>query len=226
MLAQQIETATRTASLSQLDHLAKQAWSAWGEGHLSDTQAEAVASGIEARRRDIRHRTYASPASRSRATLSPSKPPSSPDRRKSIARRRKQAASGVVPARLASHFTQGQIAVLTVVGREIKKRGNCSMPIDQIAALAGVCRTLVKDALHEARRLGLVSVIERPRPGRCSDTNIVEIISPEWKSWLRLAGDRGQKNNYHGKVVSSYGSQRRIEVTKRPPLMETKGCVA
>ena len=226
MLAEQFATAARTATLAQLDNLAKQAWSAWGEGHLSDTQAEAATCAIERRRRDIRQRGYATPKNRSQPALSPSKRPSSPDRRKSIARRRKQAASGVVPARLACHFTQGQIAVLTVIGREIKKRGTCSMPIDQIAALAGVCRTLVKDALHEARRLGLVSVIERPRPGRRSDTNIVEIISPEWRSWLLLAGDRGQKNNYHDKVVSSYGSQRRSEGPKRPPLMETKGCVA
>lgn len=214
MLAKQIETATRTASLSQLDHLAKQAWSAWGEGHLSDSDAETVTGAIEARRQGIRQQSH---KNRSRGVMWHSKRPSSPDRRKSIARRRKQAASGVVPARLAHHFTTGQVAALTVIAREVKKHGRCTLPIDQIAALAGVCRTLVKDALHEARRLGLVNVVERPRPGRRSDTNIVEIISPEWRSWLRLSGDRGQKSNHHVRPVSFKPFSR----PKDPPVKPT-----
>jgi hypothetical protein len=196
MLAQQIETATRTASLSQLDHLSKQAWSAWGEGHLTDTDAEAVTAAIEARRGAIRQRTYQNGSSRPRML---SKRPSSPDRRKSITRRRKNASSGVIPANLACHFTQGEVSALTVVAREVKrKKGRCELPLDAIAAMAGVCRTVVKSALREAQRLRLVNVTERPRPGRRSDTNLITIVSPEWRTWLKIGRDRGQKTRTHG----------------------------
>jgi hypothetical protein len=202
MLAEQFATAARTATLAQLDNLAKQAWSAWGEGYLTDSTAEAVTEAIEARRATIRQRAYQNGSS---APRMPSKRPSSPDRRKSITRRRKQAASGVVPARLACHFTQGQIAALTVIAGEVKKHGNCSIPIDQIAALAGVCRTIVQTALREAERLRLVTVQERRRAGRPSLTNVIRIVDQQWRMWLRLGGKGGrmQKSKHHENTDSS-----------------------
>ena len=39
--------------------------------------------------------------------------------------------------------------------------------------------------MHEARRLGQIRITERPRPGRKNLPNVVEIISPEWRTWLR-----------------------------------------
>ena len=198
MLAEQFQTAARTAkTLAQADHLAKQAWKAWGEGHLTDSAAEAVNAAIEGRRADIRggrlpiHRGQLLSSSKHRRSVSP-------DRRKSIGRRRTLAASGAVPGRLACHFTQGEVAALTVVAREVKRKGRCELPLDAIAAMAGVCRTVVKNALREAQRLRLVSVSERPRPGRRSDTNLIAVISPEWRTWLRLGRDRGQKPETHG----------------------------
>jgi hypothetical protein len=169
MLAEQFQTAARTATLAQADNLAKQVWSAWGEGHLSDNAAESVSTAIEARRAIIRQGkrpTYPGQllsSSNQRRSVSP-------DRRKSIVRRRKNASSGVIPASLACHCTQGEVSALTVVAREVKRKGRCELPLDAIAAMAGVCRTVVKNALREAQRLRLVSVIERPRPGRRSDT--------------------------------------------------------
>src|SRR5262249_14702880 len=63
--------------------------------------------------------------------------------------------------------------------------GMCDLPIDKIAALAGVCRTTVQTTLHEARRLSHIKITERPRPGRKSLTNVVEITSPEWLAWIK-----------------------------------------
>ena len=114
--------------------------------------------------------------------------------------RRRQATSGILPAQLACRFTLGQVAVLAVIGRQTRATGSCALPIDAIAAMAGVSRTLVKGALREAVRLGLVRVDERPRPGRRHDTNVVTVTSAEWRTWLERGGtgDRGQKSDHHG----------------------------
>jgi hypothetical protein len=101
--------------------------------------------------------------------------------------------SGVVPAKIAAGFTQGENAVLTVIGRQCQRHGVCALHIDALAALAGCCRSTVKNALRQARLLGLIMVRERRIPGRRSLTNLVTVISPEWKGWLRL-GKIGVKN--------------------------------
>jgi hypothetical protein len=96
--------------------------------------------------------------------------------------------SGVVPAKIAASFTMAELAVLTVVARQCRRAGACSLHIDAIAALADCCRTVVKNALRQARLLGLILVKERRIPGRPSLTNIVSVISKEWTAWLKLGG--------------------------------------
>jgi hypothetical protein len=61
---------------------------------------------------------------------------------------------------------------------------------DAVAARAGTCRTTVKNALREARRLGLVTVQERRRRGQKSLTNLVRIVSPGWTAWIRIGGKK------------------------------------
>jgi hypothetical protein len=95
-----------------------------------------------------------------------------------------------MPPQIAANFTTGEAAVLTVVAREVQRSGRCEFYLDKIAALAGVCRSTAQNALHEARRLGLLTVTERRRRGAKSLTNVVEVISPEWRAWLRI----GSKN--------------------------------
>ena len=92
--------------------------------------------------------------------------------------------SGIVPAKIAAAFTVGEIAVLTVIARQHQRTGVCALPVDAIAALAGVCRTTVQNAMRQARLLGLVLVKERRIPGRKSLTNVVTIISKEWLAWI------------------------------------------
>jgi hypothetical protein len=127
----------------------------------------------------------------------PRRPPRSPDRAASIARRRSIAASGAVPSRIASNFTTGECAVLSVVAREVQRRGRCELHIDAIAGMAGVARTTAQNALRQARSLGLIAVTERRRAGQRSDTNIIEVVSGEWSSWLKLKGGRVQKAEHH-----------------------------
>jgi hypothetical protein len=79
-----------------------------------------------------------------------------------------------------------ELAVLTVIARQCQRAGTCSLHIDAIAALAGCCRTVVKNALRQARLLGLVLVKGRRIPGQNSLTNIISIVSKEWLGWLKL----------------------------------------
>jgi hypothetical protein len=82
-------------------------------------------------------------------------------------------------------YTEGERAVMCIIAREIKHHGLCDLSIDEIAARAGVCRTTAQNAMHEARRLCHITVLERPRPGMKSLTNVVRICSEEWLAWVK-----------------------------------------
>ena len=71
------------------------------------------------------------------------------------------AASGPLPPQLACHFTTSELSVLRVIADEVRHRGFCDRSVPEIAARAGTCVTTVRNALREARVLGLVSVRER-----------------------------------------------------------------
>jgi hypothetical protein len=78
------------------------------------------------------------------------------------------------------------MAALRIISDEVRHHGVCALHIDAIAARAGTCRTTVKNALREARRLNLVTVQERRRRVQKSLTNHVRIVSPEWMAWIRI----------------------------------------
>jgi hypothetical protein len=80
------------------------------------------------------------------------------------------------------------MAAFRIVSDEVRLHGVCGLHIYAIAARAGTCRTVVKNALREARRLGLATVTERRRRGQKSLTNLVRIVSPEWMAWIRIRG--------------------------------------
>jgi len=183
MLAEQFTTATTTArTFRQLDDISRLIWRAHAEGHLSDAAAQLAAEAAQARKNALR-------GGRPREALSLTtarRRPVSPDKAASIARRRRLAASGAVPSQLAAQFTVSELSTLSVIAREAQKRGRCELHIDAIAAMAGTCRTTVQTALRTARALGLVTVTERRRAGQRSLTNVVEVVSAEWRAWLRL----------------------------------------
>lgn len=108
-------------------------------------------------------------------------------------RRRMLGGSSGLPDTIRHHYTEGERAALFVVAGEVRKRGYSDLPIDRIAATAGVGRTTVQNALREARRLGHVKVELRPRRGQKNDTNIVRIVSKEWLAWLKRGPSTGFK---------------------------------
>ncbi|HZI76895.1 MAG TPA: hypothetical protein VFD73_23255, partial [Gemmatimonadales bacterium] len=71
----------------------------------------------------------------------------------SMERRRKWAASGALPPALASRFTLAEQSVLAVIAAEHQKHGACTLTINHIAALAGVCGQTVRNALKAAHEL-------------------------------------------------------------------------
>ena len=140
-----------------------------------------------------------------------------------VERRRSWAAAGRLPPQIASRFTLAEQAVLAVVALEVVKRGSCRLAIDHIAALAGVGRSSVKNALREAHGLGLVQIEERRLTGFRNDTNVVSILSAEWTSWLRLrrgGGGGGGVKTVTGTITSPDRSAR-----SRPadPVKEAAG---
>lgn len=198
MLAVQFTEAVAGArTFAQLDHVARLSWRAFAEGHLGEADAQVISEAVEARRAGIKGRVLAS----AQKPYTARRKPVAPDRRASLERRRRVALSGAVPCGIAAAFTMAEIAVLSIIAGEVKRRGRCELPIDAIAAMAGVCRTVVQNACREARRLGLISLTERRRRGQKSATNIVEIIGLAWRSWLKLGG-RVQKKEHHVKSLS------------------------
>lgn len=174
----------------QLDKEAQQLWIDHGEGKISDGEATYLSSIIE-RRRLLRRTAWwhTKPLGRSVGRLcgrfTPRQRQRSPDRKASRDRRRRLGGSSALPDTLRHHYTEGQRSVLCIIASEVKRHGICEFPIDKIAALAGVCRTTVQTTLHEARRLGHITITERSRPGRKNLPNLVEIISLTWRTWIR-----------------------------------------
>jgi hypothetical protein len=174
----------------QLDNIASRIWFVRGQDQLTDAAADYLQHCVIRRRSagGMRHPVTAAIqrlAGRLSSRFKPRKPPRSPDREASRNRRRMLGGSSALPDRLRHCYTEGNRAVLCIVAGEIKQHGVCALPIDKIAALAGVCRTSVQNALHEARRLRHIRIAERPQPGRKHLPNIVEIIAPEWLAWMK-----------------------------------------
>src|SRR3954452_23608857 len=92
----------------------------------------------------------------------------------------------IKPPALASRLTAAETAVLAVIAAEAVKHGRCTLVLDHIAALAGVCRKTVKNALRTAQGFGLVRIEERRLSAWRNAPNVVTITSSEWGAWLRM----------------------------------------
>jgi hypothetical protein len=186
MFIEHFEGAIARAQFSDLDSLARAVWKAHGAGHLDDETAQALAEQLEARRPKAGEGRATSFAP---AAVAP-KRQRSPDKVASIERRRRLARASPVPPELVDQFTQGELAVITVVAGEIQRAGACTWCLDRIAAVAGVCKTLVRDAIRKARNVGLLYSIERRRRGQKSLTNVVKALRRSWGVWLQRVGCR------------------------------------
>src|SRR3954453_7905894 len=176
-------------TLTRLDHLSRSIWQGLAAGAVADDDAQALAEHLHARRGVLRGEVKL-------VGLPPGRPSIFPPRRLqrasqrpvAIARRRHLAASGPMPPALACKFTVSELAVLRIVGDEVRQHGHCDQCVDELAARAGVCRRMVQNAIREAARLGLLTVEERRREGRRNLPNVIRIVSKEWTSWLARGG--------------------------------------
>lgn len=176
MFADEFRRAVEASPRCKLPDVAALLWRAFGAGHVTEAEAEALSNLIEARK--------VVPAAPS--TLR--KPVGSrPRTDASMERRRRWAASGRLPPAIAARFTLAEAAVLAVVSSEVVRRGDCRLCIDHVAAIAGVARTTVKNALRQARTLGLLTIEERAQTAWRNLSNVVRIVSKEWQAWMRLA---------------------------------------
>src|SRR5215213_3399021 len=176
-------------TLTRLDHLSRSIWQGLAAGAVADDDAQALAERLHACRAVIRGevKPVGVPVGRP-SIFPPRRLQRAPKRPVAIARRRHLAASGPMPPSLACKFTVSELAVLRIVGDEVRQHGHCDRCMDEIAARAGACRRMVQNALREAARLGLVTIEERRREGRRNLPNVVRIISKEWTSWLARGG--------------------------------------
>ena len=190
MLAELLGAAIE-ADGAQLDAISTTVWSAWASGHISDGQAQHFAEAIQARKNAARPSTsVAGGFRRVGAIFTPPKPQRVPKRPEILQRRRRLAAAGPLPPNLAAAFTMAELAVMRVIGNEIRQRGNCDRCIDEIAARAACSRKTVQRALRAARALGIIAIKERRRRGQKSLPNVVTCVSAAWASWLCGSGDR------------------------------------
>ena len=177
MFADEIRRAVEASPRVKLPELAAVLWRAYGEGQVTEAEAESLSALIELKR------------------IPPEKPVGAPRKAvgsrprsdASMERRRRWAASGRIPPQIAAQFTLAEQAVLSVVTMETGKRGDCRLTHDHVAALAGVSRSTVKATLRRARDLGLVTIEERRSTAWRNLSNIVQIVSREWQAWMRLA---------------------------------------
>lgn len=173
-------------TLAQMDALCRDVWRAHSSGAVDDAGAQRLAERLHERRLAVRETIQPIGIPLGRATIfPPRRPQRSPDRAASRDRRRLLASSGPLPPALAARFTEGQRAVLKVVGDEVAAKGVCGLCLDAIAARAGVCRRLAQAAIRLAAGDGLITIQERRRQGRENDTNLIRVVSREWQAWLR-----------------------------------------
>jgi hypothetical protein len=192
-------------SPDQMDNLGRALWHLYSKGDLADDEAQFLSGAIE-KRRPNRRSLPIKPIGTLNSRISrfvPRQRPRSPDRKASRERRRTLGSSSSMPPALRALFPEGQRSVLAIVAGEVKHHGTCDLPYDKIAALAGVCRTTVQNAMHEARRLGLINVLERPLPGRKNLTNVIRLVSHEWLVWLKR-GPTAHRPTAHGPAPTSH----------------------
>jgi hypothetical protein len=201
MLADDIADRIAIACPDELDGIVRDMWVDHTHGRLTENEMEALDEAARTRREAIQERrTETRPKPRTAPSSAPRssarRPQRSPDRQASIERRRRLVASGPLPPPLAARFTWGEIAVMRIIGDECRAHGCCTMHIDAIAARAGVHRTTVQNALREAQGRGevpntpIISMQERRQPGQRSLTNVIRIVSREWRDWLHKGPSR------------------------------------
>ncbi len=222
-------------TLTRLDRLSKAVWQGLVAQAVNDDQAQQLAELIHARRIIVRGDIKPVGIPPGRPSIFPPRRLQRPTLRPiAIARRRHLAASGPMPPSLACRFTVGELAVLRIVGDEVRERGHCDRTLAEISARAGVSRTTAQNALRAAACMGLVTIEERRRQGQVNLPNVIRVVSRDWLQWLtrkedrakkaQAGGGRVQKSRPHGQKISFQRSEAepgRLDL--RPPRGRLEG---
>lgn len=234
MFADEIQRAIEAASRIALPQVAALLWRAYGDGTITEAEAEALSGLIEART-DAPAARRLPPGSQPNPEADEFPPPpqnragaprrsvgSRPRTDASLERRRRWAASGRLPPGLAARFTLAEQAVLALVAAEVVRRKDCRLAVGQLAAIVGVAETTVRNAIREAKKLQIVTVEERRLTGFRNDTNIVRIVSAEWTGWLRLA--RKATMHQGGGCKSVKRTPTQVLILSESGITEPKKC--
>ena len=233
MLVDDIADRIAIAFGPELDDIVRNMWTDHTHGLLTEGDMEALDEAARTRREAIQKRRAPGgqrlrPVPEVAPRASVRRLQRSPDRQASIERRRRLVASGPLPPPLAARFTWGEIAVMRIIGDECRAKGFCDLHIDAIAARAGVHRTTVQNALREAQGRGevpgtpIISVQERRRAGQRSLTNVISVVSREWRNWLHkgprhsTGAPRGEGSKSSARPIQVY-SKREDRPQKGPP---------
>ena len=174
MFVEEIRRAVQACQRGRLPELSAAVWKGYAAGAVSEDEAQRLAELIEARK-------VVPMASAAARRPVGSRPRSSA----SLERRRAWTGSGWMPPAIAARFTMGEAAAIGVVVAEIANRGRCELYINAIAGRAGVCPSTVRNALRQARGLGLLHVnTRRVARDRCL-SNVVTLVSRELELWVR-----------------------------------------
>ena len=242
--ADEIRRQVEAAPCAALPAVTAALWKAYGEGQITEGEAEALSGLIEERSLFFiggKLRSSGVPqsdAAPDRVGSLRRAVGSRPRTDVSMERRRRWAASGRIPPGIAARFTLAEQAVLSLVGAETVRRKDCRLSVPNLAAVAGVAETTVRNAIREARKLGLLTVEERQITGFRNDTNIVRIVSSEWTAWLRLArkGNAvvalpGRREGHHGPTSQGGGCKSAkgtptevLDLGKTRPADTKNGC--
>ena len=193
MFAEEIRRAIPATPRGRLAELSAAVWKGFACGAVSEEDAQGLADEIHARKaippKPVEPRRRVGSRPRSPAHME---------------RRRRWTGSGWLPPQIAARFTMAENAVLSTIAAEVARRGLCRLTIGHIANLAGVCKATVRSAVREAQALGLLTSEEWRITHWRNAPNTVRIVSPEWRTWIRM---RDRKRADHPRVGEWGGSK-------------------
>ena len=212
MFAEEIRRAIPATPRVRLAELAAAVWKGFACGAVSEEDAQALADEIHARK--------AVPP----APVAPRKPVGSRPRSPAhMERRRRWTGSGWLPPQIAARFTMAETAVLSVIASEVARRGLCRLTIGHIAVLAGVCKATVRTAIRQAQALGILTSEQWRLTAWRSAPNTVRIVSPEWRTWLRMR-DRKRAGDHPRRAEGGRSDPSMIQPTVcRAPSNRARG---
>ncbi|MCJ2016300.1 helix-turn-helix domain-containing protein, partial [Methylobacterium sp. E-065] len=200
-IRRQVEAAPRVA----LPAVTSALWRAYGEGQVTEAEAESLSVLIEERRLtyvgSTRPKleqasnlagTAVTEVKAGRAVGAPRRTVGSrPRTDASMERRRRWAASGRHPRAIAARFTLAEQGVLSLVAAEGARRKDCPLAVGDLAAIVGVVETTVRNEIREAVKLGIVHVEERRVNGCRNDRHMWRIVAAGWPAWPRPTREGG-----------------------------------